>query len=246
MATNRSHRSVTRRRLGDSVLIWFNRTTIDNDENWRIYLDEIQKIISTVHIFTDLQACAEFFENIIDEKVFIIVYNDYGTNIISYLNNLSKIGSIYIFCTNKTYVDRVLECLSVKKIFITIEELCKQLKKDIQKAELTFTSINIMPSSSQTSDLNSLDPSFMYAQLLKECLLDVDYNNEDAMSDLVRFCTVQYADHTRDLGVIEEFHSNYKAQFSIWWYAVFAIKFFLTNQFRHSLGIQGSVFFTKC
>lgn len=220
MATNRS---IIKRRLDDSVLIWFNSTPTDNVKSCQIYLDEIQKITSAVHNFTDLHACIEFVTRIVDEKVFVIVYNDYGTEIISHLNNLHQIDSIYIFCSDETRLDRTLGCPTSKKIFITIDELCKQLRRDIQKVESTLTSINIMPSSSQTSDLNSLDPSFMYSQLLKECLLDVDYKSEDAMGDLMRFCRTQYADHTRDLGVIDEFQWNYQAQFSIWWYDIVAI-----------------------
>ncbi len=74
------------------------------------------------------------------------------------------------------------------RIFTQMKLLCNELKKEICQLNNDLISINIIPTSS-TTNLNELDPSFMYFQLLKENLLTIKYNHDTEIQ--------QFADYSR-------------------------------------------------
>jgi hypothetical protein len=101
-------------------------------------------------------------------------------------------------------------------VFTKIEDLCKVLKVDVRQSEQDLTPMSII-SSSSTTDLNELDPSFMYSQLLKEILLE-DKSTSLEKKQLVDFCRLHYAGNDEELKVIDEFEQKYPRPSVIWWY----------------------------
>ncbi|CAF3934784.1 unnamed protein product [Rotaria sp. Silwood1] len=68
-----------------------------------------------------------------------------------------------------------------------------------------------------SKDLNQLEPSFMYTQIFKEILLDVDYGQQ-AIQDLTEHCRKLNKDDNEEKQVIAEFESTYEPSKAIWWY----------------------------
>lgn len=58
----------------------------------------------------------------------------------------------------------------------------------------------------------------MYAQLLKECFLNIANNESDDIGDLIRYCREQYADNRHELTRIDEFERDYANHTPVWWY----------------------------
>jgi len=218
MSEKQIHRSVRKRNVEDLILVWLDEVIDKESKNYQSYVESIEKIISTVHIFNNLQLCTDFIEQIDTEKIFLLLSVDIIVEVVSCLHMFSQIDSIYILCKEETHnIERVAKYSKIKGVFTRIETVYDRLKYDTQKTKSILTPINIVTSVTDTADLNSLNPSFMYSQLLKECLIDVAYDNGDAMNDLSNFCTLQYAGKANDLKVIEEFHCGYKKQSPIWW-----------------------------
>jgi hypothetical protein len=71
----------------------------------------------------------------------------------------------------------------VKGIFTRAESLCSVLKRHIKQTDIDLTTISIVFASS-VNDLNQLDQSFMYSQILKEILLTMKHD-ENAKKDEV-------------------------------------------------------------
>jgi len=103
----------------------------------------------------------------------------------------------------------------LKGIFSSISSLGEHLQQSIQMAEENTIPISIL---SSTEDLNTLDPSFMYSQLLKEILFELKYNQE-ARKCFIEFCREQYADNTGELGIIGQFEHDYANHSPAWWYS---------------------------
>ncbi|CAF0749697.1 unnamed protein product [Adineta steineri] len=68
-----------------------------------------------------------------------------------------------------------------------------------------------------TDNLNQLEPTFMYTQIFKEILLDIEYNRK-AIKDLAIYCRKFYLGNIGQLQVINEFERDYRPQQAIWWY----------------------------
>jgi tetratricopeptide (TPR) repeat protein len=69
----------------------------------------------------------------------------------------------------------------------------------------------------QKKNLDELDPSFMFTKVLKEILLELEYDNE-SMSELVKFCRGLFQENDQESVIIDDFEKNYSFEMAIWWY----------------------------
>ncbi|CAF1233099.1 unnamed protein product [Adineta steineri] len=79
---------------------------------------------------------------------------------------------------------------------------------------VSFLTANEMTS---TENLNQLEPTFMYTQLFKEILLDIEYDGK-ALKNLAVCCHEVFTGNPTELQVIKEFERDYRPQKAIWWY----------------------------
>ncbi len=93
--------------------------------------------------------------------------------VISQVHDLHQLDSIYILSSQ--HEEHNTSYAKLKGIFSGISSLGEHLQQSIQMAEENTIPISIL---SSTKDLNTLDPSFMYSQLLKEILFELKYNQE--------------------------------------------------------------------
>ncbi|CAF1049435.1 unnamed protein product [Adineta ricciae] len=66
-------------------------------------------------------------------------------------------------------------------------------------------------------DLNQLDSSFMYTKLLKEIILNMNFDDK-AKRDFIQYLFNEYENNQSMLHLINEFNKNYKNHSSLWWY----------------------------
>jgi tetratricopeptide (TPR) repeat protein len=131
---------------------------------------------------------------------------------------MTQLASIYVLCGDRSKHQRwASNYKKVRGVFIEIVALCDQLKIDVRLSENALTSMSIV-SSPSTTDLNQLDSSFMYSQLLKEILLEHEPDPEEK-KQLVDFCRLHYAKNDAELAVITEFERDFPRPSAIWWYS---------------------------
>lgn len=116
----------------------------------------------------------------------------------------------YIFCgTPSAHADWTKQWKKIKLIHNQIERICESLVKDTIQCEYDLTPTSILSlSDSLHQELNQIDQSFMYSQLLKEILLEMTYDKE-AIDALVDFCRNNYRDNKHELEIIDEFVRDY-------------------------------------
>ncbi|CAF0917150.1 unnamed protein product [Adineta steineri] len=78
-------------------------------------------------------------------------------------------------------------------------------------------------------NLNQLEPTFMYTQLFKEILLDIEYGPK-AIQDLAVCCREVFAGNLSELQVINEFERDYRPEKAIWWYTRECFTYKMLNQ----------------
>ena len=97
-----------------------------------------------------------------------------------------------------------------ENIFTHISQLCTKLKQDIDHCQNDLIRIH-----SITHDqFNQLEPDFMYSQLLKETLINIEYD-ENAKKEFIDYCILQT---NNSIDIIDEFNNDYKKHSPIWWY----------------------------
>jgi hypothetical protein len=123
--------------------------------------------MNSVKTFTNPTECLDFIAEIQNEKIFLITSDSLGERFIPLIDDKIQIDSIYVFCTNKIkHESWANKHRKIKGIFSHIELICHILKKDVRQSDSDLIPISIV-STTYSFDMNELDQSFMYSQLLK-------------------------------------------------------------------------------
>ena len=145
-----------------------------------------QCLLCPVQTFDDVDQCVDLLSEVQDEKIFFIV-SDSEQN---WTKNWDKIHGIST----------------------DIETIIDLLRQNFWQREQSSCSISIIPIS---IDLNELDPSFMYSQLLKEMLLEINYDQQAKIA-FIQYCHDQYVDNNATLDAVNNFERDYHLHSPIW------------------------------
>jgi hypothetical protein len=204
-----------RRLVENFVVVWLDAAVVDGnleDINRSIY--QLRQIVNSIRTFVDLHTCLEFMSKMKDEKIFLIVSESIGEHIESYTTHLPQIISIYVLCLNKKCELSTSKCSKIRGTFTQVSPLCDHLKRDTKQIERTLTPISIV--NGKETDLNALDPSFMYSQLLKEIILNHDHGDR-AKQEFIDYCRLQYAENDSVLLVTQQYDMD-TTHTSVYWY----------------------------
>jgi tetratricopeptide (TPR) repeat protein len=202
------------------VLVWLDPNISDApDEEHRDIINQVRYIINAINIFSDVQKCVDFLHEIKYEKAFMIVSGALGQHIVSHIHDISKLDSIYVFCGVPSRHEKWAQnWTKVKGVFTQIAPICDLLTQAVQKCEQNFISLSfVKPTDVSYQNFDQLDPSFMYTQILKEILLEIEYDDQ-SFKDLVTYCRDQYANNSNELKFIKEFEETYREHSPIYWY----------------------------
>ncbi|CAF5053052.1 unnamed protein product, partial [Rotaria sp. Silwood1] len=166
------------------------------------HLHDISAIVAT---FTDVDECFDFLTDIYNEKVFLIVSDAIGNDIIQEMQECPQLVSIYVLCQNQSVHEQWLKTMpKVKGVHTQIQPICDALQVDGKNCDRAMISISF----------NRIDPLFMYTQLLKEALLDIEDDDEKSIKELVEYCRQTKETET----TLEKIEREYRDHSPIWWY----------------------------
>ncbi|CAF1232620.1 unnamed protein product [Rotaria sp. Silwood1] len=187
-----------RRTLQDFLLIWLG----DSFDQ----LQDLRHIATSVIPFSDVGVCVDFLTDIKDEKVFMIVSDSLGRHILPEIYACLQLHFIYVLCSNQPIHESWVNTVpKVKGLYTQIGEICTVLQKDRKICEQSMISISY----------HGVDALFMYTQLLKEALLDIDDDNAKSIKELAEYCRVQSDSSEATIKKLEKEYGNHSP---IWWY----------------------------
>ncbi|UJR31055.1 hypothetical protein I4U23_018565 [Adineta vaga] len=202
------------------VLVWLDPNMGDSiDDEHRDILNQVRSIINSIEIFSDVNECVKFLHGIKREKIFMIVSGILGQCTVSHIHDMVKLDSIFVFCGSKSKHEQwTQKWTKIKGVFTQIAPICVLLKQTVQKYEQNSVSLSfVAPTDISDQNLDQLDQSFMYTQILKEILLDIEYDDQ-TRKDFHSFCRNQYAYDANELLFLKEFEENYRLHSPIFWY----------------------------
>ncbi|CAF3809044.1 unnamed protein product [Rotaria sordida] len=212
-----------RRVLQNFLLIWLDANIDESNDDFKHSLIHLRHIVASITTFTDPKECTNFLHEIQSEKVFMIVSGSLGQNIVPKIYTWSQVHSIYVFCNNRSVHEKwAKKILKIKGVHTEIESICEALKKDSARCDRALISISF----------RGIDASFMYTQLIKEALLEIDdddASDKKSIKDLAEYCRLQNDIATDE---IEKFEREYHQHTPIWWYTA---PFFIYTMLNRAL-----------
>jgi tetratricopeptide (TPR) repeat protein len=202
------------------LLIWLDQNIDDNSADCRNTITQLRRTVNTINTFTDGEECIHFLDNMDNEKVCMIISGSLGQHIVPRVHNMSQVDSIFIFCGNKKHHEQWTKDWSkIKGVFTEIKPICEALKQAAQQCEQNAISISIMGTGGDVSkkNLDQLDPSFMYTQIMKEILLTIKFEQQH-IQEFITYCRDVLANNPGQLQHVDKFEREYRDQTPIWWY----------------------------
>jgi hypothetical protein len=90
-----------------------------------------------------------------NEKTCMIISGSLGQHIISLINDMFQVDSIFIFCDSKKLHEQwTKEWAKIKGMFTEISSICEALNQAAQQCERTAISMSFMTTSNGTSKKN--------------------------------------------------------------------------------------------
>lgn len=202
------------------ILVWLNSNIDETNVDYHNSISKFKNIVNTIILFNNRDECLDFVTEVSDVKVFMILSDDLAQYLVTCIHNLSNVIAIYIFHSDQLNTENYLGIWSkVKGFFANIEPIYESVKQAVRQSDQDSIEICFLQSDNNEFDgnVNELHHSFMYTRLLKEILLDFEYNQQ-SMKELIDYCRIFYANNHRQLEIIDEFERDYQTKTPIWWY----------------------------
>jgi tetratricopeptide (TPR) repeat protein len=217
----RRHRLPNARMVQNFLLIWLD-TNIDenNSDDCRNTITKLRQVVNAVNTFVDVDECIDFITEIKEEKAFMIVSGALGQTTVPLAHNMPQLTAIYILCGNRARHEQwAKHWPKVKGVYTDIIPICEALKQAAQDCDHNSVSIGFVKMTDGTSkqNLDTLDQSFMYTQILKEILLTIDFEQKH-INEFLTYCQEQFAGNSFELKNVEKLRKEYRDHQAIWWY----------------------------
>ncbi|CAF0993033.1 unnamed protein product [Rotaria sordida] len=195
-----------RRIIQNFLLVWLDANIDESKEDFQNSLQQLRRIVASITTFTDAQQCCDYLSGITKEKAFMIVSGSLGQKIVPKMEAIPQLESVYVFCGNQSYHEQWAKKVSkIKGVYTKIEPICQALEIDRERCDRAMISVSF----------NGLDPLFMYTQLLKEALLEIEDDDRKSLKDLAEYCREQ-DDISEDQ--IKQVENEYRNHTAVWWY----------------------------
>ncbi|CAF1147703.1 unnamed protein product [Didymodactylos carnosus] len=202
------------RNLENLLIVWLD-ANIDKTEDNLLLKTKLRSVINYLKMFDNTAECVSFITTIREEKVFLIVSGSLSEETIPRIHLMPQLESIYIFCHDKwkheTWSE---EYEKVRAVFVNIDDIFDQLKRDVQLCSNNLVSMDVIststtvPTDESTTTRNKLEALFLWSKVLVDILMQMD-DEEQAKSEFIKECYLQYAGNLTELKIIEEFQQNY-------------------------------------
>ncbi|CAF0809152.1 unnamed protein product [Adineta steineri] len=219
-AASSNIRQPRQRMAQNYLLIWVDANNDQADKDCHNTLAQLKDVVNDVNLCTKSDQCIQLLNQIKNKRAFVLTSGSLGQHLVPQIHDMPQLDAVYIFCGDKSrHEGWTQNWTKIKGVNTNIEDICQVLQLAVKKcdqdsATVSFLAVNEMASA---KDLNQLEPTFMYTQLFKEIILDIEYDRK-AIKNLAACCREVFTGNSAELQVINEFERDYDLEKAIWWY----------------------------
>ena len=209
-----------KRMIQNFFLVWIDTNVDESTADIQSSLAQLRNIVEGVRSFKQEDDAIDYLTDTPAMTGFLIMTNTLGAQLLPLIHDIPLLDAIYILASSQQEDAHWSEkWVKVKGVHTDISLICQALQMAIQQYDhdsipVSFVSI---PGEVSNINLNQLEPSFMYTQLFKEILFEME-NEENSIRVFTDYCRQFYQDNPRHLKVIDEFTVSYRPESAIWWY----------------------------
>ncbi|CAF1498306.1 unnamed protein product [Adineta ricciae] len=188
--------------------------------------------MDNVHIFADDSQCIHFLNTSVTQgKVYVIVSESFGEQVVSCIHDQSVVDTILIFqdSNRRRSLRWINKWSKIQGVFNELSTMCATLKKITRQDDISISTFSTTVYDPTTKIWNREEPSMVYTQILKETLLSIDFQ-EEHKEDSMKCCTEIFSDN--------KFEWNYRSKTPIWWYLWNSFPYRLLNSGLREMNID--------
>jgi hypothetical protein len=172
-------------------LVWLDGSIDEiNNADCRNSITKLRQVVNTVNTFTDVDECIDFITDINDEMTFMIISEAFSSIIIPVVEAISQVSSVFIICENKAQHEKwVQQWSKLKGVYTDITSMYEAFQQIAHDCDQNSVSVSFVKPGDGASkeNLDQLDQSFMYTQILKEILLTIDFE-QSHINEFLTYC----------------------------------------------------------
>ncbi|CAF1351793.1 unnamed protein product, partial [Adineta steineri] len=230
-----------RQRVAENyLLVWVDANIDQSNKDCQDTLAQLKNVINDVSVCTEPNQCVQVLNKIDKEQAFLITSDSLGQYLVPAIHDIPQLDAIYIFSSDESrHQGWTQNWTKIKGVYTNIKEICHALQMTVKQCDhdsipVSFLMINEM---SSTDNLNQLESNFMYTQILKDILLDINYDRK-AIKNLAAYCHKIFSGNPTQLQIIDEFERDYRLQQAIWWYTRECFSYRMLNQALRILDVN--------
>ena len=208
--------------ISNFMLIWVDSNIDPNDDDFKLAIDKLQQVTRNMHVFNDGNECANFIHTQKKEQIFLIVSGSLGKELLPRIHHYNQLIAVFIYCGDASKAQPLKQNYQkIREISTSIDHICQSIKNfskehDDEPSDVSFISQNDL----LAPNTDRLDQSFMYTQLIKEILFELEYT-DDNTREFIEYCQANFRTN-KDRQIIAEFINEYNKgdenKSPIWWY----------------------------
>jgi hypothetical protein len=203
--------------LENYTLMWLDSDANESSGDYCKLNHALNQMSVNPYLFTDADECIDFITSNDNEKISMILSGIYAQYLTPLIHEISQLNALFVFSNNEALPKELQNTwLKFKGTITNVNVICEPLKHLARRHEQNSIPIIFLTSTKDktVTDLNQLDPSFMYTRILKEILFELDYD-ENSVKEFMDY--IPKADVSTDatLAMIELEYHNHSP---IWWY----------------------------
>ncbi|CAF0735286.1 unnamed protein product [Didymodactylos carnosus] len=225
----------------DVTLIWLDVQRDATDEETNKMKAMLRLINDYVLFYQDQETCLEYVGVIQKEKIFLILSGSASLPFLELVHDLKQVDSVFIF--GQYHEEDRIDSLMVKYpkiigIYDEIYQLRLIIRKTMDLLEKQTAAFSLYDQKQKaTRDLSKESGSFLFFQLFKDVLLNMEQTIE-AKREMIAKCRDYYRSNKKELANIESFQTTYKATEAIQWYTKDSFVYRLINKALRTEDIQ--------
>ena len=210
----------TKRMVQNFFLVWIDANIDESTADFHNSLNQLRSVVNDVRNFVQEDEAIDFFTDIQCISGFLVVTDTIGARIMPLIHDILWLDTIYILANDQyEHKEWAKKWAKIEGVHTNILSICNALElatKQCDQDSIPLSFVTVTEGVSNVN-LNQLEPSFMYTQLFKEILFEMD-DEETSIKVLTDYSRRFYKGNARDLRIIDEFERTYRSKSPIWWY----------------------------